>query len=103
MIVHTAHLVCRPEVVEAFQARLLRHAGISRSVEPGCRRFDVHQDRDQATRFLLIEHYDNLPALQAHRASDHYRSFREDTAEWVVSREWWFWDPLTGNGDAQQR
>ena len=94
MIVHTAHLTCRPDAVEAFRARLLQHATITRDAEPGCRLFAVHQDRDEPTRFLLVEHYADADALQHHRAAPHYLQFREDTKDWVVNREWWFWCPL---------
>ena len=94
MLVHTAHLTCRPGVVEAFRARLLRHAATTREAEAGCHLFAVHQDRDEPTRFLLVEHYTDDAALGAHRQSPHYRRFRKDTADWVVGRAWWFWNAL---------
>lgn len=94
MLVHTAYLTCRPDIVDAFRERLLRHARTTRDVEPGCHLFAVHQDRDEPTRFLLVEHYTDDAALEAHRAAPHYHQFREDTKDWVVKREWWFWDPL---------
>ncbi len=94
MIVHTAHLVCRPDAIEAFRDRLLKHAAISLEVEEGCHRFDVHQDREDPTRFLLVEHYAHEAALKAHHDSPHFHAFRADTADWVTGRTWWFWDPL---------
>lgn len=94
MIVHTAHLSCRPEMLEAFRARLLLHAATTIVAEPGCLRFDIHQDREVLQRFLLVEVYRDDDALAAHRASPHYLSFREDTKDQVTSREWWFWNAL---------
>jgi quinol monooxygenase YgiN len=94
MLVHTAHLVCRADVVEAFKKRLLRHARTTLETEQGCHRFDVHQDRSEPTRFLLIEHYADESALEAHRKAPHYLEFRKDTEDWVVGREWWFWEAL---------
>lgn len=94
MLLHTSHLVCRPDVVDQFRARLLRHSRTSFDAETGCHRFDVHQDRNDPTRFLLIELYDDETALDAHRHSPHYLAFRTDTADWVVGREWWFWNTL---------
>ena len=44
MLIHTAHLVCRPDVVEAFRERLSRHAQASVEREEGCHLFDVHQE-----------------------------------------------------------
>jgi (4S)-4-hydroxy-5-phosphonooxypentane-2,3-dione isomerase len=91
MLIHTAHLVCRPEVVEAFRLRLERHARISIAREEACHRFDVYQETHDPTLFFLYEVYADEAALEAHRASEHYKSFRADTAEWVTGRTWWFW------------
>ncbi|HSD41253.1 MAG TPA: putative quinol monooxygenase [Burkholderiales bacterium] len=94
MIFHTAHLTCRADVVEAFKARLLRHARTSVEREPGgCLRFDVHQETTDPRLFLLLEEYADDGALDAHRASVHYKAFREDTKDWVIDRKWWFWSP----------
>ncbi|MGE0723992.1 MAG: putative quinol monooxygenase [Alphaproteobacteria bacterium] len=95
MLVHTAHLTCRADVVDSFRARLLRHAVTTLAAEPGCTRFDVHQDREDPTRFFLLEHYADDAALQAHRDSPHYLAFRADTKDWVVDRKWWFWQALS--------
>lgn len=93
-IFHTAHLCVHAEFVERFKARLLRHARISVTQEPGCSRFDVHQGRGDSTLFLLIESYADEAAFEAHRTSPHYLAFREDVKEWVAERTWWYWDPL---------
>ena len=94
MIFHTAHLTCRADVVDAFKARLLRHARTSLEREPGgCLRFDVHQETANPALFLLLEEYADDASLAAHRASAHYKAFREDTADWVIDRRWWFWSP----------
>jgi quinol monooxygenase YgiN len=94
MIFHTAHLTCRADVVEAFKARLLRHARTTLEREPGgCLRFDVHQETNDPRLFLLLEEYADDQALGAHRAAAHYRAFREDTKDWVTDRKWWFWSP----------
>lgn len=95
---HTAHLRVRPEAVAAFKARLLRHARISVTQEPGCHRFDVHQERGDPTLFLLVESYADEAAFEAHRTSPHYLAFREDVKAWVVERTWWYWDALDKEG-----
>jgi quinol monooxygenase YgiN len=94
MLVHTAHLTCRREVVEVFKERLLRHARTTREAEPDCHLFAVHQDRGEPTRFLLVEHYTDEVALEGHHGSPHFLQFREDTKDWVAHREWWFWTQL---------
>jgi quinol monooxygenase YgiN len=93
-VLHTAHLRVHPDAVERFKARIERHARASTSKEPGCRQFDVHQERTDPALFLLIERYDDEEAFQAHRASEHYLAFREDVKDWVVERTWWYWTPV---------
>lgn len=90
-IVHTAHLRVRPDALDKFRARLLRHAQITLGNEPGCSQFDVHQERSDPSLFLLLEHYADDAALEAHRQSPHYLAFREDVKDWVIERTWWYW------------
>lgn len=92
--IHTAHLTCRPDAVDAFRERLLRHARITLQRETGCLRFLIHQDRQEPTRFLLVEHYTDESALRHHHGTDHFLEFRADTRAWVVDRQWWFWEAL---------
>lgn len=94
MLVHTAYLTCRPDAVELFKERLLRHARHTREVEPDCHLFAIHQDLSEPTRFLLVEHYTDDEALGRHHQSPHFLAFREDTKDWIVKRDWWFWAPL---------
>ena len=99
-VFHTAHLRVHTDAVAAFKARLARHARISTTQEPGCKRFDVHQDRSDSTLFLLIESYDDEAAFEWHRSSPHYLAFREDVKHWVVERTWWYWEPVaTGTAE----
>ena len=53
MLIHTAHLVCRPDVVEAFRERLSRHARTSVEREEGCHGFDVYKETREPTLFFL--------------------------------------------------
>lgn len=94
-VLHTAHLRARPDAIERYRERLLRHARNSLTLEPGaCLRFDVHQDKADPTLFLLIEVYRDEAALEAHRNSQHFREYKEDTQDWVAERTWWYWQPL---------
>ena len=54
-IVHV-HVHVKPESVEAFKAASLENACNSVQ-EPGIARFDVIQQRDDPTRFVLVEVY----------------------------------------------
>ena len=94
-VFHTAHLRVHPDAIDAFRSRIARHAQTSVTTEPGCSRFDVHQERSDPTLFLLVECYDDQAAFEAHRASPHFLAFREDVKAWVVERTWWYWDLVT--------
>lgn len=67
---------------------------MSHDTEPGCHRFDVHQETNDPTLFLLIEIYADEIAFEAHRSSAHYLAFREDVKDWVTERSWWHWTEL---------
>ena len=68
-----AHL--KPDAVDAFRAATLANAGASVK-EPGVLRFDVFQDREDSTRFVLVEVYRNAEAHAAHRETAHYQAWR---------------------------
>ena len=74
LIVHVQVRV-KPEYVEAFREASLENARHSLQ-EPGIARFDVVQQRDDATRFVLIEAFRNDDAPTAHRETAHYKKWR---------------------------
>lgn len=81
-IVHV-HVHVRPEFVEAFRAASLANARASVR-EPGVVRFDVVQQADDPTRFLLIEIYRTAEAPAAHKATAHYAAWRDTVAEMMA-------------------
>ena len=40
--------------------------------EPGCIAFDVYRGIENPRLFILVEHYDDRAAIDAHIASDHF-------------------------------
>ncbi len=70
----------KPDAVEAFRAATLENARASVR-EPGIARFDVLQDRDDPTRFALIEVYRTPDAPAAHKATPHYAAWRDAVAD----------------------
>ena len=78
LIVHV-HVRVKPEYVEAFKQASLENA--SESVrEPGIARFDVVQQQDDLTRFVLVEVYRNANAPAQHKATAHYARWRDSVA-----------------------
>ncbi|MFP5208705.1 MAG: putative quinol monooxygenase, partial [Acidobacteriota bacterium] len=64
LIVHV-HVHVKPELVEDFRQATIENACASVQ-EPGIARFDVAQEQDDATRFVLIEVYRTQDAVAAH-------------------------------------
>ena len=75
LIVHV-HVHVRPDAVEAFAAASLENARESVQ-EPGVIRFDVVQQEDDPTRFLLIEIYRTSEDPARHKATAHYATWRD--------------------------
>ena len=65
LIIHV-HVHVKPECVEAFKAATIINATASRR-EPGVLRFDVIQQADDPTKFVLIEIYRDAAANAAHK------------------------------------
>jgi len=78
LIVHVFVHV-KPESVDAFAAATLEN-GRNSVREPGVVRFDVVQQEDDPTRFLLIEIYRTLQDPARHKETAHYATWR-DTVE----------------------
>lgn len=82
LIVHVFVQV-KPDCVEAFQAASLENARQSVQ-EPGVARFDVVQQFDDPTRFVLVEVYrwDDAPAK--HKETAHYVKWRDAVADMMA-------------------
>lgn len=77
------HVHVKPEFVEAFKQASVENA--SNSVkEPGIARFDVIQQADDPTRFILVEVYKTAEASAAHKETAHYLKWRDTVAEMMA-------------------
>ena len=65
----------KPSMIEEFERALLHNARESVKTDPGCLRFDVSQQQDDPTRWLLYEVYDAPEAHAAHRQSPHFLAY----------------------------
>jgi len=81
-IVHVfAHV--RPNQVKAFRAVTLENARNSIK-EPGIARFDVVQQQDDPTRFVLVEVYRTSDAPARHKETAHYQKWRDTVADMMA-------------------
>ena len=78
LIVHVGVHV-NPEAVEAFRQATIENAHRSLS-EPGVARFDVVQQQDDPTRFVLVEAYRSAEGATAHKETPHYQAWRDAVA-----------------------
>ncbi len=70
----------RPGSEDAFQAASIANADASR-LESGVVRFDLLQDREEPTHFVLVEIYSDQAAAAAHKQTAHYARWRDAVAE----------------------
>lgn len=75
---HIVHVLVHvlPDQVEAFKAASLDNARHSVQ-EPGVARFDVLQQADDPTRFVLVEVYRTADDPARHKATAHYAAWRD--------------------------
>jgi len=73
----------KPENIEAFQATTLENARNSVQ-EPGIARFDVIQQQDDPTRFLLVEVYRTGDDPAKHKETAHYQKWRDTVADMMA-------------------
>jgi len=79
MQVTIVHCQVLAESVDAFIAACRANHEAS-TQEPGNRRFDILQDADDPTHFVLYEAYATAEAAGAHKETEHYRNWRETVA-----------------------
>ena len=69
---------------DAFRQASLENARQSRE-EPGIAQFDLVQQRDDPTRFVLIEVYRDAEAPLRHKETVHYQKWRDTVASMMAS------------------
>jgi quinol monooxygenase YgiN len=71
------------ERVDAFKAATLENARNSVQ-EPGITRFDLIQQKDDPTRFVLVEVYRDESAPASHKKTEHYQLWRDTVADMMA-------------------
>ncbi len=74
-IVHV-HVHVKPNLIDSFIAATRENAGKSTG-EPGIARFDVIQQADDPTRFVLLEVYLSPEDAGLHKETEHYNHWRD--------------------------
>ena len=82
LIVHV-NVHVKPDRIEAFKSATIENARNSVR-EPGIARFDVLQQNDDPTRFLLAEVYRAPDDPARHKETAHYQKWRDTVADMMA-------------------
>jgi (4S)-4-hydroxy-5-phosphonooxypentane-2,3-dione isomerase len=82
IVVHV-HVHVKPGFIDAFRAASIENARNS-VMEPGIARFDVIQQADDPSRFILVEVYRTAEDPARHKETPHYRVWRDTVAEMMA-------------------
>jgi (4S)-4-hydroxy-5-phosphonooxypentane-2,3-dione isomerase len=77
------HVKVKPEFINAFREASIENARNSIQ-EPGIARFDVIQELDNPTNFVLVEEYKTKEASLAHKETAHYIKWRDTVADMMA-------------------
>jgi len=83
MLVVHVHVHVKPEFIRAFRQASMENARNSVR-EPGIARFDVVQQADDPTRFVLVEAYRTPEAPALHKETAHYKTWRDTVADMMA-------------------
>ena len=83
MIVTYVHVWVKPDCIDDFINASLANQKESIK-EPGNLRFDVTQESDNPTKFVLYEAYENEEAAKKHKETAHYFTWRNTVANMMA-------------------
>ena len=84
MITTVCNVHVTDDGIDAFREASLANAEASRQ-ESGITRFDLLQQSDDPTRFMLYEVYVDEAATLAHKETEHYKVWRETVADLMAT------------------
>ena len=85
-LVNAINLDIIPEQFDKFMAAARENAEASVK-DPGCREFNVLVAQNDPHHVMFFEVYDNAAALDAHRATDHFKKFQATTKDMAAKRD----------------
>ena len=83
MIATIVHVQVKNEFIDLFiRTTQSNHDNSIR--EPGNFRFDILQDAQDPSKFILYEAYESEEAVAAHKQTTHYAAWRDTVAPWMA-------------------
>ena len=83
MLIVNVYVKVKEETIDAFREATLANASESIK-EPGIARFDVIQQEEDPTQFMLVEVYRTEEAPAAHKETAHYLTWRDTVADMMA-------------------
>lgn len=83
MFVIHIYVQVKPEYIEEFKKISIENAQSSVK-EPAIARFDVIQQSDDPTRFILVEAYLDESGVAKHKQTTHYNKWRSEAEKMTV-------------------
>src|SRR5580704_10562483 len=85
-LVNAVNLDIVPEQFDKFM-EVAKENGAASTKDPGCREFNIVVAQNDPHHIMFFEVYDNAAALDAHRATDHFKKFQAATKDMVAKRD----------------
>ncbi len=83
MIVTCVHINVKPDMINSFiTATAANHKQSVR--EPGNLRFDLIQQTDDQTKFMIYEAYESEDAAADHKKTPHYIKWRDEVKDYMA-------------------
>ena len=86
LFINLVELDIVPAELDKFMAAM-KENGANAVKEPGCREFNISVSQKDPNHIMLFEVYDNAAALDAHRATDHFKKYQAATKDMVAKRD----------------
>ena len=83
MLVVHVHIKVKPDLIDVFKEVTMVNARESLK-EPGIASFDLVQQADDPTRFVLVEAYRDAEAPTRHKATAHYQAWAAKVADMLA-------------------
>lgn len=86
LYINAVDLDIQPGQIDQFLTALKAN-GAEAVKEPGCREFNITVSQKDPNHVFIFEVYDSAAALDAHRATDHFKSYAAKTKDMIAKRD----------------
>ncbi len=83
MIVTCVHVKVKPENIRDFIEAIVENR-LGSVGEPGNIRFDVLQQSDDPSRFMIYEVFESEEAIKMHKETSHYLTWKERVRDYMA-------------------